>query len=304
MFRASLKSVIKLYWGKKKKKNGSARLFPRSTKLDLNLCHLYQCSIPIGVWYSAQSSRRIESENGPNFFCRVELECVHKSCLISARRLKAARLFSRIVLYCSTNTIRISHWNECFPLVIIVNLGSESLDKWERLTVADALEPVIFDDGETIVRQGEPGEDFYIIVEGMALVLQQRTEGEEPSEVGRLGPSDYFGKSSPWTIPLAQANSQFVLSFPTDVNARISHPYREDFAKGSAGWSANVQAGSAQVRTCVSQSARYSTVTRRTATVTDGPSVAVGVNHGDDETYCQAFREIFSPCKRSVHVRT
>lgn len=59
--------------------------------------------------------------------------------------------------------------------------------------MADALEPVAFEDGETIVRQGEPGEDFYIIVEGTAVVLQQRTEAEEPAEVGRLGPSDYFG---------------------------------------------------------------------------------------------------------------
>ncbi|XP_044736448.1 cAMP-dependent protein kinase type I regulatory subunit isoform X1 [Chrysoperla carnea] len=70
----------------------------------------------------------------------------------------------------------------------------ESLDKWERLTVADALEPVSFEDKETIVRQGEPGDDFYIIVEGTALVLQHRAEGEEPAEVGRLGPSDYFGE--------------------------------------------------------------------------------------------------------------
>lgn len=76
-----------------------------------------------------------------------------------------------------------------------ISLHPESLDKWERLTVADALEPVAFDDGETIVRQGEPGEDFYIIVEGTAVVLQQRSEGDEPAEVGRLGPSDYFGKT-------------------------------------------------------------------------------------------------------------
>lgn len=68
------------------------------------------------------------------------------------------------------------------------------MDKWERLTVADALEPVSFEDGETIVRQGEPGDDFYIIVEGTALVLQYRAEGDEPVEVGRLGQSDYFGK--------------------------------------------------------------------------------------------------------------
>ncbi len=41
----------------------------------------------------------------------------------------------------------------------------ESLDKWERLTVADSLEPVQFDDGDKIVIQGEKGEDFFIIIE-------------------------------------------------------------------------------------------------------------------------------------------
>jgi cAMP-dependent protein kinase regulator len=40
------------------------------------------------------------------------------------------------------------------------------LDQWERLTVADALEPVQFNDGDNIVVQGEKGNDFFIIVEG------------------------------------------------------------------------------------------------------------------------------------------
>ncbi|KAF4800377.1 hypothetical protein TURU_044771 [Turdus rufiventris] len=70
----------------------------------------------------------------------------------------------------------------------------ESLDKWERLTVADALEPVQFEDGEKIVVQGEPGDDFFIITEGTASVLQRRSDNEEYVEVGRLGPSDYFGE--------------------------------------------------------------------------------------------------------------
>ena len=70
----------------------------------------------------------------------------------------------------------------------------ENLDKWERLTVADSLEAVSIEDGEVVVTQGEPGNDFFIIVEGTAVVTQYRNEGEEPVEVGRLGPSDYFGE--------------------------------------------------------------------------------------------------------------
>ncbi len=42
---------------------------------------------------------------------------------------------------------------------------TENLDKWERLTVADALETVTFEDNQEIVKQGEPGEDFFIITE-------------------------------------------------------------------------------------------------------------------------------------------
>ena len=65
----------------------------------------------------------------------------------------------------------------------------ENLDKWESLTVADALEATSFDDGADVVRQGEPGDDFFIIVDGNASVTQFRNEGEEGQEVGVLGPS-------------------------------------------------------------------------------------------------------------------
>ncbi|MBN3300630.1 KAP0 kinase, partial [Amia calva] len=79
-------------------------------------------------------------------------------------------------------------------LLMLLFLTTESLDKWERLTVADALEPVQFEDGQKIVVQGEPGDEFFIILEGTAAVLQRRSENEEFVEVGRLGPSDYFGE--------------------------------------------------------------------------------------------------------------
>ena len=47
---------------------------------------------------------------------------------------------------------------------------TENLDKWERLTVADALEAVSFEDSNVVVTQGAKGEDFFIIVEGTAIV--------------------------------------------------------------------------------------------------------------------------------------
>ncbi len=76
----------------------------------------------------------------------------------------------------------------------MTKLSPENLDEWERLTVADALEAISVDDGEVVVAQGEAGNDFFIIVEGTAVVTQYRNKGEKPVEVGRLGPSDYFGE--------------------------------------------------------------------------------------------------------------
>ncbi|XP_074599806.1 protein kinase, cAMP-dependent, regulatory subunit type 1 [Brevipalpus obovatus] len=70
----------------------------------------------------------------------------------------------------------------------------ESLDKWEKLTVADALIPIQYTADEIIVEQGRPGDDFYIIEDGTAIVYQRRNEDDPQTEVSRLGPGDYFGE--------------------------------------------------------------------------------------------------------------
>ena len=44
------------------------------------------------------------------------------------------------------------------------------MDKWERLTVADALEAVSFEDGDVVVTQGGSGDDFFMILDGSAIV--------------------------------------------------------------------------------------------------------------------------------------
>ena len=86
------------------------------------------------------------------------------------------------------------------------------LDKWERANVADALERCDFEPGTHVVEQGEwrwwrplarlnaaslgqPGDEFFIIVDGTAQVLQKRNDEAPFETVGNLGPSDYFGGS-------------------------------------------------------------------------------------------------------------
>lgn len=51
-------------------------------------------------------------------------------------------------------------------------LQTESLEKWERLTIADSLETVQFEDGQKIVVQGEPGNEFFIILEVLSSTHQ------------------------------------------------------------------------------------------------------------------------------------
>ena len=66
---------------------------------------------------------------------------------------------------CNVKRYRVTHTEYYVLCVYVWVCVTENLDKWERLTVADALESCSFHDGENVVTQGESGEDFYIIVE-------------------------------------------------------------------------------------------------------------------------------------------
>lgn len=72
---------------------------------------------------------------------------------------------------------------------------SADLDKWERANVADALERCDFEPGTHVVEQGQPGDEFFIILEGEADVLQKRSDDAPFDVVGHLSTSDYFGKN-------------------------------------------------------------------------------------------------------------
>jgi cAMP-dependent protein kinase regulator len=69
----------------------------------------------------------------------------------------------------------------------------ETLDDYERMTIADALESATYHKGQTIVKQGEYGDSFYIIVEGTVEVYKENEKGERIN-LGRLSEGDYFGE--------------------------------------------------------------------------------------------------------------
>ncbi|KAG6833722.1 hypothetical protein H0H87_001154 [Tephrocybe sp. NHM501043] len=74
-----------------------------------------------------------------------------------------------------------------------------SLEGAERSKIADALVSKIYQDGQSVVRQGEMGETFFFVEEGEAVVtkLQQDDQGHvQDVTVGHLVKGDYFGELS------------------------------------------------------------------------------------------------------------
>eukprot|EP00033_Pygsuia_biforma_P000633 GCRY01000747.1.p1 GENE.GCRY01000747.1~~GCRY01000747.1.p1 ORF type:complete len:300 (+),score=25.08 GCRY01000747.1:111-1010(+) len=66
----------------------------------------------------------------------------------------------------------------------------ESLEDYEIATIADALIPVSFKKGDIIMRQGDHGDDFFIILEGNV----KCTAGTSHCVIGELKENDYFGE--------------------------------------------------------------------------------------------------------------
>ncbi len=66
----------------------------------------------------------------------------------------------------------------------------EGMSASDLETVADRASETSFDDGETLTREGEPGDTFYIVTDGRLDVSQRGTV------VAQLGPGDFLGEIS------------------------------------------------------------------------------------------------------------
>ena len=68
-----------------------------------------------------------------------------------------------------------------------------SLEPVERSKIADTLYSRVYQDGESVVCQGETGDTFFFIEEGDAIVTKSAEGGRGDIIVGNLKKGDYFG---------------------------------------------------------------------------------------------------------------
>lgn len=68
----------------------------------------------------------------------------------------------------------------------------KDLDKFERLTIADALTPTTYGAGDVIIKQGDVGDEFFMIQSGSCSVTQE--VAGKSGEVAQLGEGDFFGE--------------------------------------------------------------------------------------------------------------
>lgn len=110
-----------------------------------------------------------------------------------------------------------------FDLFIPRELAQINLARTQSLARAH------YEPGEVIVRQGEPGDHFYLIVSGTVEVVRERSSGEE-TVLANLGPGDYFGETA--LLTRGRRNATVRCLTPVDVLTLA----RDDFASLTGVW--------------------------------------------------------------------
>lgn len=108
-----------------------------------------------------------------------------------------------------------------------------SIDNYERSQISDALKPEIFKKGDTIVKQDEPGDKFYIVEEGALYAEKNGTK------VMDYKAGDYFGelallKNQPRAASvIVSSDSAKVLAMTRQAFVKMLGPLQDVLAKSA-----------------------------------------------------------------------
>ncbi len=69
-----------------------------------------------------------------------------------------------------------------------------SVEPYERSKLADALKEEDFETGQYVIREGDEGNIFYLVMKGQAVATKTLEPGMPPQEVFKYQPGDYFGE--------------------------------------------------------------------------------------------------------------
>lgn len=111
----------------------------------------------------------------------------------------------------------------------------ESLNDTEKLKFADALRTETFSDGEVIIKQGDAGNLFYIIEEGVAACTKQLAPNEPPQRIAELTVGAYFGEIALLTTRPRQATVTAVGNVKCLALDRKTFKVRRDYSEAT-GW--------------------------------------------------------------------
>ena len=70
------------------------------------------------------------------------------------------------------------------------------LNNSERISISDSSQVMMYNEGDMIIREGEPGEKFYIVRTGGAVVTRGMDAFGAPARVAYKYPGDYFGEAA------------------------------------------------------------------------------------------------------------
>jgi len=68
------------------------------------------------------------------------------------------------------------------------------MDSYEKSKIADSLKELKFKSGEFVIKEGEQGDSFYLILEGEAIATKTFDPSQPPQKVKNYGVGDYFGE--------------------------------------------------------------------------------------------------------------
>ena len=80
------------------------------------------------------------------------------------------------------------------------------MDPYERSKIADALNEHKFKEGEYVIKEGEIGDKFFIIIDGEAIATKVLQAGQAPQKVLEYKKGDYFGERALLTNESRAAN--------------------------------------------------------------------------------------------------